>query len=52
MASLVQSNGPLFLLFLTCFRANQMGFGYVFDNLTFKRMTSSSKKIQSVANYF
>ena len=29
-----------------------MGFGQVFDHLTFKRMTSLSKKIQSVADYF
>ena len=29
-----------------------MVFGHVFDNLTFNLMTSLSKKIQSVANYF
>ena len=32
-------HGPSFLLFLNCFRADQMGFGQVFDKLTFKRMT-------------
>ena len=29
-----------------------MGFGQVFDKLTSKRMTSLSKRIQSVADYF
>ena len=29
-----------------------MGFGQVFDNLTFKRMTTLMKKIPSVADYF
>ena len=29
-----------------------MGFGQAFDNLTFNRMTSLGKKIQSFGNYF
>ena len=29
-----------------------MGFGQVFDNLTFKRLTALRRKIQSVADYF
>ena len=29
-----------------------MGFEQVFENLTFKRMTSLRKKIQSVVDYF
>ena len=29
-----------------------MGFGKVFDNVTFKLMTALRKKIQSVVDYF
>ena len=37
MAYLVKkSHRPSFLLFLNCFRANQMGFEQVFDNVIFK----------------
>ena len=45
MAFLVKSHGPSFLLFLDCFRANQMGFEQVFDNLTSKHMTALRKKM-------
>ena len=38
MAFLVKSHGPSFLLFISYFRASQMGFEQVSDNLTFKRM--------------
>ena len=40
-----------FLSFLNCFRANQMGFKQVFDNLTVKHMDALRKQIQSVADY-
>ena len=33
---LVKPNKPSFLLFLNCFRASQVGFKQVFDNLTVK----------------
>ena len=47
-----KSHRPSFLLFLRCFRANQMGFEQVFHTLTFKRMTALRKKIQSGVDYF
>ena len=37
-----------FLLFLNCFRVNQMGFEQVFDNVTFKHMDALRKQIQSL----
>ena len=51
MAFLVKVPRPLFLLFLNCFRANQVGFKQVFDNLTVKHMDALRKQIQSLANY-
>ena len=52
MAFLVKkSYRPSFLLFLNCFRANQMGFKQVFDNLTVKLMDALRKQIQSLADY-
>ena len=38
MAFLVNFHRPSFLLFLNRFRANQMGFEQVLDNLTFKHI--------------
>ena len=38
MAFLVKSHRLPFLLFLNCFRANQVGFKQVFDDLTLKHM--------------
>ena len=38
MAFLVKSHRPSFLLFLNCFRANEMGFKQFFDNLIVKHM--------------
>ena len=38
MVFLVKSHWPSFLLFLNCFRVNQMGFEQVFDNITLKHM--------------
>ena len=52
MAFLVKkSHNSSFLLFLNCLRANEMAFGQVFDNQTFKHMTALRKTIQSVAEY-
>ena len=51
MAFLVIDHRPSFLLFVDCFRANQMGFEQVFDNLTFKDMDALTKQIQSLVNY-
>ena len=42
---------PSFLLFLNCFRANQVVFKQVFDNLAVKRIDALRKQIQSLANY-
>ena len=44
------AHGPSFLLFLICFKANQMGLGWVFDNLTLKHMNALREKIQSPSN--
>ena len=51
MAFLVKSHRPSFLLLFNCFRANQMGFKQVFDNLTVKHMDALRKQIQSLADY-
>ena len=42
---------PSFLLFLNCFRANQVGFKQVFDNLAVKHIDALRKQIQSLADY-
>ena len=42
---------PLFLLFLNCFRAKQVRFKQVFDNLTVKHMDALRKQIQSLADF-
>ena len=52
MVFLEKSHDPSFLLFLNCFRANQMAFEQFFHNLTFKCLTALTKKILSVVNYF
>ena len=51
MAFLVTSHRPLFLLFLNCFRANQVVFKQVFDNLTVTHMDGSRKQIQCLADF-
>ena len=52
MAFLVKtSHRPSFLLFLNCFRANQVGFKQVFDNLAFKHMDALRKQIPSLVDY-
>ena len=38
MAFLQKFHRPSFMLFLNCFRANQVEFKQVFDNLTVKHM--------------
>ena len=38
-------------LFLNCFRANQVGFKQIFDNLTVKHIDALKKQIQSLADY-
>ena len=52
MAFLVKSYRPSFLLFLNSFRANQMRFEQVFDNVTCKHMDALRKQIQSLIDYF
>ena len=42
---------PSFLLFLNCFKANQVGFKQAFDNLAVKHMDALRKQIQSIADY-
>ena len=49
MAFLVKISS--FLLFLICFKANQLGFEQVFDNRTFKYMAAFRKQIQSLVDY-
>ena len=51
MAFLVKSHRSSSLLFLNGFRANQVGFKQVFDNLTVKHMDALRKQIQSLAAY-
>ena len=51
MAFLEKVPRPSFLLFLNCFRANQVGFKQVFDNLTVKHMDALRKQIQSLADF-
>ena len=53
MACLIKkSYGPSLLLFLDCFRANQMGCEQVFDNLTFERMDALIQiQIQFLIDY-
>ena len=51
MAFLLQSHRPSFLLFLNYFRANQVEFKGVFDNLIVKHMDALRKQIQSLADY-
>ena len=48
----LKSHRPSFLLFLNCFRANQVGFKQVFDNLTAKHMDALRKQIQSLTDFF
>ena len=40
-----------FLVFLNCFRANQVGFKQLFDNLTVKHMDALRTQIQSLADF-
>ena len=42
---------PSFLLFLNCFRVNQVGFKQIFDNLAVKNIDALRKQIQSLADY-
>ena len=51
MAFLVNVPRPSFLLFLNCFRANQMGFKQVFDYLTVRHMNALRKQIQSLVDF-
>ena len=51
MPFLVKPHRPSFLLLLNCFRANQVGFKQVFDDLTVKHMNALRKQIQSLADY-
>ena len=51
VAFLVKSHRSLFLLFLNCFKANQMGFEQVFNNLNVKHMDALRKQIQSLVDY-
>ena len=46
IAFLVKSHRQSFLLFLNCFRAQQIGFEQVFDNLIFKHIDALRKQIQ------
>ena len=48
----LKSHSPSFLLFLNCFRANQVGFEQVSCSLTFKLLTALRNKIHSVVDYF
>ena len=52
MESLVKVPWSIVFFVSQLFRANQIGFGEVFDNLTFNYMTTLRRKIQSVADYF
>ena len=40
-----------FLLFLNCFRANQVEFKQVFDSLTVRHVDALKNQIQSLADY-
>ena len=51
MAFLEKSHRLSFLLFLNCFRANQVGFKQLFNNLTVKHMDTLRKQIQSLTDY-
>ena len=51
IAIFVKSHRLSFHLVLNCFRANQLGFEQVFDNLTFKYMDALRKQIQSFVDY-
>ena len=51
MAFLVKLHRPSFLLFLNRFKANQVGFKQVFDNLAVKHIDALRKQIQSLADY-
>ena len=51
MAFLAKILQAIVLLFLNYFRANQVGFKQVFDNLTVKHIDALRKKIQSLADY-
>ena len=52
MAFLVkEAHRPSFLCYFSIFRANQIGFEKVFDNLTFKHMGALRKQIQSLVDY-
>ena len=42
---------PSFLVFLNCFRANQVGFKQVFDNLAVKQIDALRKQSQTLADY-
>ena len=50
-AFFVKSHRLSFLLFLNCFRARQVEFKQIFDNLTVKHMDALRKQIQSLADY-
>ena len=45
------SIGRRFLLFLNCFRANQIGSEQVFGDLTFKHRDALRKQIDSLVDY-
>ena len=51
MAIFVKAHGPSLPLFLIFFRANQLGFEQVFDNLAFKYLDAVRKQIQSLVDY-
>ena len=51
MAFLVKLHRLSFLLFLNRFRASQVGFKQVFDNVAVKIIDALRKQIQSLADY-
>ena len=51
MPFLVKAPQAVVSVILNCFRANQLGFKQVFDNLTVKYMDALRKQIQSLADY-
>ena len=51
MAFLAKISSTIVLLFPNWFRASQMGFEQVFDNLTFKHMDALRKQIQCLVMF-
>ena len=49
--TLMSSEQGYLVLLLNSFRANQLEFGQVFDNLTFKHMDALKERIQPLVDY-